>query len=355
MKVRLKKNKRIQALISGLILLGVIAIVITGAFVTFILVDKNHHDNRTLIAVVMLAFIAFSAFIGAVLDFVRRHYLIDKPVREILEATDKIAEGDFSVRMPIRKSLKMYNELDLIKENINKMSEGLSHNEVLRTDFISNVSHELKTPLAIIQNYATYLQNKNLDEKTRTEYARVLSDTAERFSILITNILKLNKLENQDISTEYSTFNVSEALAQAVIGIDGVLESKGLELECDIEEDVTITSDLSYLELVWNNLISNAVKFTESGGTIGISLKKNGEKVIISVSDTGCGISPETGKHIFEKFYQGDTSHSMAGNGLGLALVKKVIDILGGDIAVESELGKGSVFTVSIVDFSGRE
>lgn len=355
MKDRLKKNKRHQALISGLILLGVIAVVITGAFGAFMLVDMNHHDNRTLIAVVMLVFIAFSAFIGAVLDFVRRHYLIDKPVREILDVTDKIAEGNFSVRMSIKKSLNMYNELDLIKENINKMAEELSHNEVLRTDFISNVSHELKTPLAIIQNYATYLQNKNLDEKTRMKYARVLSETAERFSILITNILKLNKLENQDISPEYSKFNVSEALTQAVIGIDGVLESKGLELECDIEEDVTITSDLSYLELVWNNLISNAVKFTERGGTIGISLKKNGEKVIISVSDTGCGISPETGKHIFEKFYQGDTSHSMAGNGLGLALVKKVIDILGGDIAVESELGKGSVFTVSIADFSGRE
>ena len=134
-------------------------------------------------------------------------------------------------------------------------------------------------------------------------------------------------------------------LSDAVLSFESIIENKELNLECDLD-DVVIYSSGSYLEIVWNNLISNAIKFTDKGGSIFISLKEHLDSVEVKITDTGCGISRETGKHIFEKFYQGDTSHSGEGNGLGLPLVKKVIDILGGEISVKSEIGKGSTFTI---------
>jgi signal transduction histidine kinase len=232
-------------------------------------------------------------------------------------------------------------------ENLNKMTAELSKNEVLKSDFISNVSHEMKTPLAIINNYAKALQSDDLDDATRKEYAKTLSDTAKRLSNLVMNILRLNKLENQEITTKKKNVKLDDMLAECVIGFEDMIESKHIHLECDFDE-VTVKSVKDYLELVWNNLLSNAVKFTPDGGSITVSLREINGKAVVKVADTGCGISPEVGARIFDKFYQGDTSHAKEGNGLGLALVKKVIDILGGGISVESEVGKGSTFTVVI-------
>ena len=170
---------------------------------------------------------------------------------------------------------------------------------------------------------------------------------SKRLSDLITNILKLNKLENQEIKAEKVAFDLTAALSETVLEFEDLLENKNLTLECDFEE-VTLFSSPALLEIVWNNLLSNAIKFTNEWGRVEVSLKKKGDQAVVSVSDSGVGISKETGKKIFEKFYQGDTSHSQEGNGLGLALVKKVIDLLGGEINVESELGKGSPFTITV-------
>ena len=166
-------------------------------------------------------------------------------------------------------------------------------------------------------------------------------------SQLVTSILQLNKLENQKIVPEKQTFRLDEALAEVILGYEDLLEQKEIELDCQLAE-VEIFSSQSYLDLVWNNLLSNAVKFTEKGGKITVKLKREDGNVIVSVADTGCGISKETGARIFDKFYQGDTSHSGEGNGLGLALVKKVIQLLGGEISVSSEVGKGSTFQVTL-------
>ena len=228
------------------------------------------------------------------------------------------------------------------------MAEELSGVETLRTDFIANVSHELKTPLAVMQNYGTMLQQPGLSEENRIEYAKAITDSSRRLADLITNILKLNRLENQRIYPDKQTYNLGEQLCECLLNFESTWEKKDIEIETDIEEEVFIKSDAELLTLVWNNLFSNALKFTEPKGTVTLSLKTDGEFAVVKVSDTGCGISPETGRHIFEKFYQGDTSHAAQGNGLGLALVKRVIDIVGGDISVESEIGKGSVFTVRI-------
>jgi signal transduction histidine kinase len=165
---------------------------------------------------------------------------------------------------------------------------------------------------------------------------------------MISNILKLNKLENQTIYPASVTFDLGEQLCECLVGLEDVWDKKGLEIDADVEENVRVKADPELLTLVWNNLFSNAIKFTDEGGKISLSMKSENGRAVVKISDTGCGISPEVGKHMFEKFYQGDTSHASKGNGLGLALVKRVIDITGGDISVSSEVGKGSTFTVML-------
>ena len=279
---------------------------------------------------------------------ISRKIKIERPIKHILEATDRISAGDFSVRIPKRNGLRLGNEFDVIIENINSMAEELSGVESLRTDFISNVSHELKTPLAVIQNYATILQDPNLDDEKRIEYALSITQASRHLTSLITNILKLNKLENQQIFPQKTRFNLSEQLAECLLEFESIWEERQIELNAEIDDDVFVQSDPELLSLVWHNLFSNAFKFTLTGGTVTVSLSQSENGTTVRVADTGCGMSAETQKHIFEKFYQGDTSHATKGNGLGLALVKRVCDITGASISVESAEGKGSAFTVRI-------
>ena len=279
------------------------------------------------------------------IDYVRRKMMVDRPVKMITEATEKIMQGDFSIRVAPMHGAGMEG-FNQIGAAINNMAEELSGTETLRTDFIANVSHELKTPLAVMGNYATMLQRPGITEEERCEYAKSISDAARKLAQLITNILKLNKLENQQIFPQPKEFDLGEQLCECLLVFEDAWEAKNLEIETDIQDDVRIKSDPELLSLVWNNLISNAVKFTPDGGTIGLSLKTEGDSVVVQVRDTGCGMKPETGMHIFEKFYQGDTSRATQGNGLGLALVKRVVDILNGEIGVQSFYGQGSTFTV---------
>ena len=287
-----------------------------------------------------------TALFGTI-DYIRRKMMVDRPVKIITGATERIMEGDFSVRIdPMHGSgMEGFNQ---IATAINAMAAELSGTETLRTDFIANVSHELKTPLAVMGNYATMLQQPGITEEEKCDYAKAISESARKLAQLITNILKLNKLENQQIFPQPQEFDLGEQLCECMLTFEDAWEAKALEIDTDIEDDVRIKSDPELLSLVWNNLISNAVKFTPEGGTVGIQLKTEENRVVVCVSDTGCGIKPEVGQHIFEKFYQGDTSHATQGNGLGLALVKRVVDILGGEINVYSVYGKGSAFTVKL-------
>ena len=325
-----------------------IAFIMQMAILCYDFITKKT-DNISLIAILILLEIIILSTLCTFFDWVRRKIMVDRPTRKILNATEKIAEGDFSTRLKIKHEYGKYNEYDLIMENLNKMAIELQKKEVLKTDFISNVSHEIKTPLAVIQNYATLLQDETLDSESRKNYAKTLITASKRITDLITNILKLNKLENQEIQEKHEVFNLTEALSESVIGFETLIEKKNLELNCDFDE-VSIFSSKSLLEIVWNNLISNAIKFTPDGGKINIFLKRKNKGVEIKVADTGCGMTSEVGAKIFEKFYQGDASHSTQGNGLGLALVKKVIDILGGEISVQSKLNKGSTFTILLKD-----
>ena len=279
-------------------------------------------------------------------DEIRRKLTVERPVKRITQAAEKIMHGDLSVRIePEHNDAEQFGE---IIECFNKMTEELSGLETLRTDFIANVSHELKTPLAAIQNYGTLLQQRELPEDTRIEYGKAVSDSARRLASMMTNILKLNRLENQKIYPQTTQYDLSEQLCQCLLQFETVWESSDIAIETDIADGVTVKADAELLSLVWSNLFSNAFKFTEPGGTVSVSLTATDRHAVIKVSDTGCGMSPEVGAHIFEKFYQGDTSRATQGNGLGLALVKRVIDILQGQISVESAVGKGTTFTVKI-------
>lgn len=292
---------------------------------------------------VVLLSILFTA-----IDAVRRRLMVERPTRRIVSAAEKITKGDFTVRIEPLNDNHAYESFNSIIDCFNKMATELGSVETLRTDFIANVSHELKTPLAVMQNYGTMLQSPDLPEEKRIEYAKGITDNSRRLASLITNILKLNKLENQQIFPVASSFDLSEQLCESLLQFEEIWEQRKIEIDTHIEDSVYINSDPELLSLVWNNLLSNAFKFTPDGGKVSVLLSADEDFATVRVSDTGCGISPETGKHIFEKFYQGDTSHSTQGNGLGLALVKRVVDILQGEISVESEVGNGSVFTVKL-------
>ena len=280
-------------------------------------------------------------------DFIRRRIMVDRPVKMITDTAEKIMRGDFSARVKHMHGSGMEG-FNQIGESINKMAEELSGVETLRTDFIANVSHEMKTPLAVMQNYGTLLQSHDLTEEKRIEYARAITDASRRLADMMTNILKLNRLENQQIYPNPTTFDLGEQLCESLLQYESTWERKNIEIETDIAEDVLVSADAELLLLVWNNLFSNAFKFTDEGGRVSLSLIADNEYATVKISDTGCGMSAEVGTHIFEKFYQGDTSHATQGNGLGLPLVKRVVDILQGEIGVESAPGVGTAFTVRI-------
>ena len=286
-------------------------------------------------------------FLFKLADYIRRKIMVERPTKIITEATEKVMSGDFSVRIKSMQNSGMEG-FNQIAEAINQMAEELRGVETLRTDFIANVSHEMKTPLAVLQNYGTLLQAHDLTEEKRIEYAKGVTDASRRMADMMTNILKLNRLENQQIYPQVTEFDLGEQLCECLLQYENVWEKAEIEIDTDIAEDVTVRADAELLGLVWNNLFSNAFKFTESGGKVSIALTATEHYAVVKVADTGCGMSSEVGAHIFEKFYQGDTSHSVQGNGLGLALVKRVIDIMQGEISVESVVGKGSVFTVKI-------
>lgn len=321
----------------------------TSSCTVLVFQSVNIHSGGNLTAIVfaVLGNIMFGTILCVVIDMLRRKLMVDKPTKIILDATNEIAKGNFDIKLNIKHEHNKFDEYDKIMENINKMAEELGKNEVLKTDFISNVSHEIKTPLAIIQNYSIILQNDKLSKEQKDKYLKELILTTKRLSNLITNILKLNKLENQKLDFEIAKFNLGEELRLCTLNFENLFEKKNIQLDCEIE-DIDISSSKELLEIVWNNLISNAIKFSNDNGKIAIKVFEKDNFAIIQIIDNGIGMTKDVGKHIFDKFYQGDFSHSNEGNGLGLALVKQVIDILGGEISVESEINKGSTFTIKL-------
>ena len=272
----------------------------------------------------------------------------EAPLHMLAEATEQVSNGDFSVYVPTIHTADRLDYLDVMILDFNRMVEELGSVETLKTDFVSNVSHEMKTPISVIKNYAELLQTGKGTEEERQEYARNIEEAAVRLSDLISNILRLNKLENQRIDPEIESYDLCGQLEECILHYEEMWDEKDLELEVDMEEKALVQADRSLMEMVWNNLLSNAIKFTEPGGSVSIRQTTSADHVEVAVTDTGCGMSRENVRHIFDKFYQGDTSHSKEGNGLGLALVQRILTLMNGEITVVSEEGKGSTFTVRL-------
>lgn len=291
--------------------------------------------------------VLLSALFTAI-DALRRKLTTDKITKRIADATKNLVEGKFETRIAPVMKIGINENYNEIIDCFNKIAQELGSLETLRSDFISNVSHEMKTPLAVMQNYGTLLQGCDLPEEKRMEYARGVTDGARRMSDMVSNVLKLNRLENQQIFPQSTEFDLGEQLCENLLQYEPVWEQEEIEIETDLEETVTVQADRELLSLVWNNLLSNAFKFTPQGGQVRVSLQSDDTYALVRIQDTGCGMSAEVGSHIFEKFYQGDASHATQGNGLGLALVKRVVDILRGEISVESAVGAGTTVTVKI-------
>lgn len=280
------------------------------------------------------------------IDSLRRGFTVKRPLERILSALSRLKSGDFSVR--IEKSPFFGSEWCDVIDDFNCLAEKLSEIETLKNDFVSNVSHEIKTPLAVMQNYASLLASPSVTDDEKSEYIALISASARRLSALVTNILRLNKLERSTLPPRAAEYDLSEQLRESILAFERIWEEKHIRLKTEIPDGCVISSDEEMLSLVWNNLLSNAFKFTPENGSVFVLLTDDGASASVSVCDSGCGMSEEVGRHIFEKFYQGDTSHCAEGNGLGLALVKRVIDLVGGSIRVSSEVDRGSRFTVTL-------
>ena len=266
------------------------------------------------------------------------------PIKKLRKAMDKVADGDYSVRLEEKSNAK---EIMEIYTGFNLMAHELSSTEILKTDFVSNVSHEFKTPINAIEGYSTLLQgSENLDDDQKEYVDKILFNT-RRLSTLVGSVLLLSKLENQQIPTNQTEYRLDEQIRQSLVAQEMAWEQKKIELDVELER-VTYLGNEQMMRHVWDNLISNAVKFSPQGGTMKLRLAKKLRKLIVTVEDQGPGLSDEAQKHIFDKFYQADSSHKQEGNGLGLALIKRILTIEKGQIAAENIPEGGCRFTVTL-------
>ncbi len=283
-----------------------------------------------------------SGMVGTVIaGWIGKYYL--SPMKELAKATERVAKGDFTVRLPSE-----YNgEMGSLMKAFNSMVRDLGSIEMFRNDFINDFSHEFKTPIVSIRGFARQLQRDDITDEERKEYATIIANEAQRLANLSANILLLSKLENQQILTEKSDFRLDEQLRTCILVMEKEWTAKEMELDIDLDS-VQINGNAEMLSQVWMNILGNAVKYTPRGGRIGVTLKRAEQTAVVKISDNGIGMDPLTKSHIFEKFYQGENSHHQQGNGLGLAMVKRVVELSSGKIQVESEKGVGTAFTVTL-------
>lgn len=280
-----------------------------------------------------------SILLGTVIASVAARVLL-RPYKELVKAINKIEAGDFSARVLYQGE----PEITFLADRFNSMVDELQKMEIMRSDFVSNVSHEFKTPVNSIKGFAKFLKEdivtSYLTAEERLEYINIILKESERLSSMSGNILLLSKLEGQESLGECKLFSLDEQIRQSLVMLEGQLAKKNINLTTELAEQ-SYNGNAELLYQVWINIIGNAIKFTEEGGTIDIRLEK-GEDTKVWISDTGIGMDSNTVRHIFDKFYQGDTSHAVEGNGLGMALVKRIVSMHRGRVTVESQLGKGS-------------
>ncbi len=297
-----------------------------------------------------MSMIALLSLLLAIMISVAIERTIVKPMRSMTWHMGELAKGDFSIRMPPNDRIEI-NEAKQFTKSFNKAAEELSGIEIMRANFISDFSHEFRTPIASISGFAQLLRDQNLSPEERDEYLDIIIDESRRLSNLSEDILNLSRMESSNILTNVGTIDVAEGLRRSIAIVEPNANEKDIAVTVDIDETQVI-GNADYLSQLWTNILQNAVKFTPKGGSIKISLKNSQvqktKSVTCAISDDGCGMDESTRTHLFERFYQGDTSHAQEGNGLGLALCKRIVDLHGGTIRVISAPGKGSTFVVTL-------
>lgn len=329
------------SIIVFLVLIITLGIIFSVASIVY---DYNDGEYRYSISrLYIFLLLVISIFIGTLISMLVSRQIL-KPLMHMSTIFQKVANGDFSVRLPEKSLIR---EVSDMSSSFNVMAMELSGIETLRNDFVVNVSHEFKTPIAAIQGYATLLQDNSLPQEKREDYIERIIYNSERLSVLCGSVLNLSKLENQQMITDKKVYRLDEQIRKAVLSLEPLWDSKSISFDIELPKQ-SYNNNEALIYHIWYNLISNAIKFAPENGTVTIKMSSADNAVVVSVADNGCGMSDDVKKHIFEKFYQGDATHKVEGNGLGLALVKRIVELCSGSISVESSPNNGSVFTITL-------
>lgn len=307
-------------------------------------IEALHDGALVAVAFVRVIFSALSYLAVFLLLITFASFRLSKPVQMMTEATARVQEGDFDVRLPAHE----VGEVGELMRSFNEMTEALSRTAYLQKDFISSVSHEFKTPIASIRGFAKMLQMPGLTEEQKAEYIDLIAKESERLSRLSETLLRLSALEQQTAPASLSSFSLDEQLRQVILRLEPTWSAKDIVWQLELDEEVNIVSDEALINHVWINLIQNAIKFTPEGGEIEARVFTWEGRAVVEIQDHGCGMEPQTVSRIFDRFFQADRSRKQEGVGLGLTLVKRILDIMGGDIKVRSALGEGSTFRVTL-------
>lgn len=339
-----KKNSAHQ--LALLLTLIIFFLLVAGNAITFFVTTLLYFNGK-FPALASRSFTGFlfyqlllSTMIGTALSFIMGRIPLS-PVNHLIAGMSELANGNFSYRL----KTNVPGEFKKIVRNFNSMAESLESTEILRNDFINNFSHEFKTPIVSIRGFAKILKDDTLTPQERNEYLDIIISESTRLSALANNVLNLSKIESQTALTQSEPFNLSEQIRKCILLLANRWEEKDIELDIDLAE-VEFNGNEELMTQVWVNLLDNAIKFTPEHGTIKIRLSIDRASLIFHITDTGCGIPSAQQAHIFDKFYQGDTSHSSSGNGLGLSVVKKVVSLHHGNIIVSSLPDQGTTFTI---------
>ncbi len=347
-----KKQRHTSKLALMLLLSFVVFIIISIAMLlTFLIIYlltkggvMEFETNEVGLLGIMEFVLCSSLVIGLILTNSMGSAIILRPVYRIINQLNRLADGDFKARLHFGKPIGEYPTFKQVEKSFNRAAEELEHTEMLRSDFINNFSHEFKTPIVSIAGFAKLLRSEDLSREKRNEYLSIIEEESLRLSAMATSVLLLTKVENMTILTGVSVFNLTEEIRSSVLLLAEKWTAKGIEMDMECSE-YTIEADGELLKHVWINLLDNAVKFSPENGKVTVSVKEEGKFLSVSVSNNGPDIPPEKIGRIYNKFYQADESHSSEGNGIGLAVVRKICDLHSGTISAESS-GGTTTFTV---------
>ena len=339
-----KKHSKLWLYFAGIIFATIFAVFVLITIVLFALYWINLIQiDPTARPVPIVVILLGSILLGTIIALFVGKSMI-RPIQNMCDAFDELSKGNFSVKIPTDAKIAEIREM---AGRFNAMTHDLSHMETMRSDFVANVSHEFKTPIAVIEGYATLLQNPNLTREKHDHYVEIILDNSRRLSNMSANILTLSKLENQEMIVDNREFRLDEQIRKSILLLEGKWSAKNIEFDMDLPKQMYYGSE-PLLAQVWSNILDNAIKHAPADSVIHVNIQEADKRLTVSITDHGDGMTEEVQKHIFEKFYQGDNSRKAEGNGLGLSLVKRIVELCNGTVSVQSMPGQGAAFSVTL-------